>query len=201
LKPSEQGAKGAVVVEVEGDLVRRVEFVPLDRVRFTSLRIDIAGVDDLPGLRNALLSGLDLLQRENQGRALLVRAILEGRGPVHRDLGHPDAADDLLRDLRREVERDCTTTWWEGIRDETRGEIDRDILRRREDLSAELIRRAEGLSSDPQRLSGFIQGCLGVSRRGALQRWLRDVVLPSDRELLDQAEDLALEFLSGEDRG
>ena len=44
------------------------------------------------------------MKAENQGRPLIVRAELTGRGGMHATLKRPDFLDGLLRDLREEAE-------------------------------------------------------------------------------------------------
>jgi DNA repair exonuclease SbcCD nuclease subunit len=201
LKSTEQGPKGAVVVEAEGAHVRAVEFVPLDRVRFVPLSLDIAEIDDLPALKGRLMAELDRLRQEHEGRAVLVRAHIRGRGPVHGDLRRPNALDDLLRELRGETEGESLSAWWESLRDETRSQIDRERIRERGDLSAELIRCAERIANHPESLADFLRQHVGTSKRGVFARWFGEVEPVSDRELVEQAEALALDYLAGEDDG
>src|SRR5207248_3006435 len=96
-KSNEVGPHGAVLVEAAGSVVERVDFIELDRVRFTHAEVDIAGEADLNSLRKTILTHADSV-----GRDLLLTVDLTGRGPLHRDLRRPGAVDDLLRDVRDE---------------------------------------------------------------------------------------------------
>lgn len=145
MKPSERGAKGACVVHVESGRVREVEHVPVDRVRFALLELDAAGSSDLGRLRAALCAAAEDARAGADGRALVVRAVVRGRGPVHADLGCGGGVDGLLLDLRDEFEGERPFLWWESVRDATRPDLDLDGLRGRGDFSAAVVERADAV--------------------------------------------------------
>jgi len=62
-KPGELGAKGAVVVEVEGQRVTGVEPVFVDRVRFLAPEVDAARCSDIADLERALWSAAEAARR------------------------------------------------------------------------------------------------------------------------------------------
>ena len=154
-KPAELGAKGVMLVEVEGRDVRSIEFLPTESVRFLVLEVDLSDLpsgSDLAALRGELVCRAQSLREENPGSALLVRAILRGRGPQHADLNMPGARDELLRDLRDTFAGTDPPFWWEDLRDRTSAEIDLDVVRARDDFASSLLARAVRLSADPEAL-------------------------------------------------
>ncbi|MBC7292999.1 MAG: DNA repair exonuclease, partial [Thermoleophilia bacterium] len=158
-KPAEMGPKGAMVVECEDTTVLRVEHVPTDSVRFVELRLDVgtlAEQSDLAGLQEALLAQAAQLRRDNEGRALIVRALLEGKGPVHHDLVRPGAISELLRDLRDAFVGENPPLWWESLQDHTRPEIDLDVIRARDDFFAALLAHWEALARDADQRAGLV---------------------------------------------
>lgn len=198
-KPSERGEKGACVVHVEGAEVRAVEFVALDRVRFVAFDVDIAGVADLGALRARLAAEVDALTVAGDGRDLLVRCTLRGRGPVHADLRCHGGVGELLRDLRDEIgESDGPAVWWENIHDVTRPEIDLEAVRGRGDFAAELLARAEALVADEVELERCVQTALRGAAPAGVHRHLASVDLSEAREVIEEALVLALDLLEEE---
>ncbi len=204
-KPSECGEKGAVVVEVVDDQISAVRFAPLDRLRFQQLPLDISPLEDLEALRQALLHQAQELRASHGERGLLVRAILTGRGPLHADLRRPQAIDDLLAELRESCAAAEPFLWWESCRDRTGATIDKRTLRERDDFAGELARAAATLGEDAAALETFVAGhCAAL---GEIQVPLELNNRAPDgggepeqlRAWLEQAEDLALDLLAGEE--
>jgi DNA repair exonuclease SbcCD nuclease subunit len=151
-KPAELGAKGAVLVEVDGGSVRSLEFVPTDSVRFLTVDLDLSELGetaDLSAVRAELARRVLLLRETHDGLTLLVRAIVRGRSPLHDDLGAAGRRDDLLRDLRESFNGVEPPLWWEDLKDRTAAEIDFEVVRARDDFTSSLLVRAEGLARDP----------------------------------------------------
>ena len=197
-KPSELGEKGALVVEVNGRRVRDVRFVTCDRVRFATIEADIAALDDLAGLRDALLAGLADLQAQHAKRDLLVRGHIGGRGRLHDGLRRPDALPALLDELRDACRSETPFVWWDALSDETRSLIDREAIARRGDLSADLLRRAGALAADPAARQDFLDAALADGPGRDLPPELREVDDAQASALLAEAEDVALDRLEGD---
>lgn len=146
-KPSELGPKGASVVHVTGGVVEAVEAVACDQVRFSLLELEIDGVEDLTGLCDALVSrAVDQLSQA-EGRSIVVRAWLSGRGSVHRDLARPGALDELVATLRGEFPAHDPFCWWDRVVDDSAPEIDLAELATGGDLSADLLTTAEEMKA------------------------------------------------------
>ncbi len=199
-KPAESGAKGALVVEVGGSGVREARFVATDSVRFAQSELDIAGLDDLVALRAALLERADALRGEHEGRGLLVRTRLQGRGPVHNALRAPRATADLLEELRDEWRGASPFLWVESLKDETQSPLDRDEIRRRGDFSAELLALADALRDDGERREVLLDELCEPLGRGRAGRWVQPLA-GGDAAigLLRRAEARALDLLEREE--
>jgi DNA repair protein SbcD/Mre11 len=197
-KPSECGAKGAVVVEVDGSLVTRVEFEALDRVRFVAPGFDVSGIQELPALRPVLLQRLEQLRKEHEGRGLLVRAALRGRGGVHRDLARPGALEALLEDLRTECRDLAPFVWWESLQDATRPRIDVEEVRKRGDFLSELVRVAESLGADAEERARFTAEAVAALPLARLNDKIPEPGADTLTDELDRAMLLALELLEEE---
>ncbi len=197
-RPGEAGPKGALVVEAEDSTVVGADFVPLDRVRFVPLDLDVSTVTDLPALRQALADRVAEARLQHEGRGLLLRARLVGRGEVHGDLQRMDVVEDLLRELRREAHGAQPFVWWDALVDQTAPSLDLDAIRQRNDFSAELLRLSDGLRQAPADLRCLIEDGDEPLKRVGLPQVLDALEEDADLGLLAEAEQLALELLEDE---
>lgn len=206
-KPSETGAKGALVVGVEDSRVTEPRFVALDAARFVTCPIDLSAVADLPQAQARLVEALVGLRDKHAGRDLLVRVVLEGRSNVAAELRRQNALGDVLTEARTEFAQVRPFLWVESIVDRSRSVTDLEALRRREDFSGELVRRAEEMLADPAALDGFIidqarmlePGTLGSTLRRLRERDDAGLFAEDDGELLSEALELAIDLLGADD--
>lgn len=110
-KPSERGSKGASIVHVRDGRIVEVEHVALDRARFDEVTVEVSADDDLPAVHRALADGARAAATAAEGRILVLRGAVTGRGSVHTDLVRPDAVDELLQQLTDEAPTDPPTAW------------------------------------------------------------------------------------------
>ncbi len=201
-KPSETGAKGAYLVEfdTDGGGILPPTFHPLDRVRFIALHYDIAACPDLPALHAGLLDALTRLRDEHDGRGLLVRIVLEGRGAVAADLRRPEALHEIGSELRQGF-ADCRPFLWvEVLRDRAAPTLDLPALRARAEFSAEVLDLAEGLEAEPEALTAFIAERSTQLATGQVGRQVRDLPRDADAEILAEALARVLDRLEAGDQ-
>ncbi len=197
-KASETGAKGAVVVEVADDRVVDLAFRPLDVVRFENLTCDIADIPDLPGLREALAAQAGDAVAAADGRELILRATLTGRGPVHQELRRgSDALDALIEELHAGADGRAQVHW-DRLIDRTAPAIDKDAIRRRGDFSSELLARAERLAGDRDVLADYVQTHAWPNDR-RLRGLVSEAAPEAAEDLLAAAVDEALDRLEPEE--
>jgi DNA repair protein SbcD/Mre11 len=110
-KPSERGAKGASVVTVRGGRISEVEHVSLDRARFEEVAVEVGPDDDLGSVVRRLAEGAHGAAAAAEGRLLVLRGLLTGRGAVHHDLVRAGVVDDLLEALGDEAPADPPCAW------------------------------------------------------------------------------------------
>ena len=198
-KPSEQGAKGAYVVDVDDGRVSKLAFRPLDVVRFEQLSLDVAGIADPGQVQDALQTAAADAADAADGRDLILRAELTGRGPVHRQLRQGEGMEDLLASLQDAGPgAGGAQVWWDRLIDRTAPPLDKDAIRRRGDFSAELLSRAEALMADPDRLDAFLADHARPSDR-RLKGLVADSDAETDRAALAAALDEALDRLEPEE--
>lgn len=179
-KPSEQGPKGALLVEVDGASVRP-RFLELAPVRFQEVRVDASRCSDLGEVIDALQAAADAVV--DPERTVVVRGHLVGATAAWNDLFNQDA-DELLQSLRD----GCRTgVVWAALDLAIRPEIALDDLLARTDLLGELARTW----ADARQRSDEL-------RRILVHPALRDVRW-SDEDLgllCDEAADLASSMLT-----
>ena len=181
-KPSEQGPKGALLVDVDQKRAT-TRFVALDTVRFEQVDVAIDGLG-LDGLEQALVDAAHRCQHEADGRPLVVRGRLTGRGDLHDDLAPMDRRAELLARLRDLERHSDPFVWWDDLDWRTGPAIDIADRAAGDDFVADLLREVE--QSRPK--DDWIPG-LGVEYRS----WLGESVPQfDDPELWDDAVTTAL---------
>lgn len=207
-KPSEQGAKGAVVVTVhDAGRIEEPEFVALDVLRFVAPTASIEAVADLGAAADVLSQQADELRSDHPHRALVIRAVLEGRGPLHTMLADPRSREDLLDSLRAEWSGRSPLVWWDRIVDHTGTLVDISQLTTRDDFVGNALRAIATntnapANTDTQANTGDT-GDAGdeilaplahlTPRTERLGVALPD---PSDADLLDRARSMVAELLT-----
>ncbi|MGI8643461.1 MAG: metallophosphoesterase family protein [Thermomicrobiales bacterium] len=172
-KPSEQGAKGALLVTVDGQTISEPEFLPLDRARFVELTLAIDDLPDVASLEGRLSSAARSHQAENPDRGLLLRATITGRGALHSDLGQPERVAGLLSELRAWSEAEQPFLWWDRLQVRTQPDLDRDVIRRRGDFTSDLLALIDNLRADPDALSVFAAEQLPELQRAPISQICR----------------------------
>ncbi|MCL1598881.1 MAG: DNA repair exonuclease [Actinomycetia bacterium] len=195
-KPSEMGAKGAYVVEVDGTSIAEPEFVALDKIRFEEMELDVSGMD-LAEVEGELLKKADQALAGADGRSLLVRCSLKGSGDIHDDLVRKGAIEELLTELREESTSQTPFLWWESLKNRTTRAIDIDAIRERGDFSAELLALADELAAESEDEDSFVDHVVGRLPITKLERLGVDLPSPEDPALFDDAVSLAIEMLEG----
>jgi len=111
----ETGAKGAVLVDLADPSRPRVDFHPLDVLRWESLRIDASDVKDI----DTVLSLIDQHQRAvrtaHLGLPLILRVDITARSPLLALIRADEGFEDLVRDV-------CTGVLVEKVRVHSAGE-------------------------------------------------------------------------------
>jgi exonuclease SbcD len=208
--PGELGARGCHLVDVDGAGQVEARFVAADVVRWQPLDVPITGLADDEALRAACRLAIDEAIERSDGRSLVIRLRLTGRGPLHAHLVRTGYIADLRLLLNEERGTVPPLAWVESIRDATRSEIDVEVRRDAPDFVGDFLRtvataRRSGRTTDPEEherwqaiLRESIHALFAAAPRG--RRYLRDVA-PSDEDLtgrlLDRAEELGLDLLVG----
>ncbi len=153
-KPGERGPHGAVVVEFDGDQVLGHRRVELDRVRFEAIEVAIDELEDEADLERVLRRRADEVVRSADGRLVLLRVILTGRGVLHGLL----IGDDYLQELRTALDdQESDELVWERIVSTAGPAIDLDELRASNAFVAEVLAGFDALAADPTALQALLE--------------------------------------------
>lgn len=195
----EGGARGFYVVDASAGGGASLEFVATDLWRFAAVSLDLADrrLRSVAELADALAAAALRELAHSDGRGLLLRAAVGGRGPLHADLARPGVLAQLTRQLRDEAREDGLRLWWDEISDETRAPLDRAVLAAREDFVGDLLRQSDAWAAEPgavvrpvlERLAAF-RGLGLLLRDGGIEGLLADA--PA---IVSEAEALALDRL------
>lgn len=199
-RATERGPKGALVVEVDdAGAIAEPEFVALDRIRFEHAEHSIDGVADLVTLRDRLVDLGHRRLAEADGRSVLLRVELIGRGPIHGDLHRPGAVAELVESLRGEQHSAAPFLWWDRLVLSTLPVQDLDELLGRNDFVADLVDEAAQLLGDDDARAERVQGW-DDELPSDLVHLLGDALpRPDDPERWRDAEELAVDLVSSDD--
>ncbi|MEY4225588.1 MAG: hypothetical protein RL190_345 [Actinomycetota bacterium] len=151
-KPSERGPHGAVVVEFEGERVLGLRHVALDRVRFEEVELTIDGLEGEQDLTRALEGLAAEAVRAADGRLVILRARLSGRGELHRLVSAAGELESLRRGLDEAAGPDLV---WERIRAATGPAVDLDGVRAGQGLPSAALAAFDALADDPAELAAL----------------------------------------------
>ena len=194
--PNEAGARGVYLVEVDADGNVSLDFRPTDTVRWEQARVDISALETEQDLLNKIDDAMQSLLDSAEGRSVVARVTLTGRGELNRFLRQPNAVDDLLEGVNDQWAGRLPFVWCERIEDETAVPIDRDTLRAGEDFLAEVLRTADQLKETSAALSDPLADLYEHAR---FRRYLTAFTDEEIAALIDEAENIAVNLLAEED--
>jgi DNA repair exonuclease SbcCD nuclease subunit len=208
--PGELGARGCWLVEVDAAGRVSTSFLATDVARWQPVELSIADLADDEALRDACRTAVEQAMTDAEGRSLVVRVRLTGRGPLHASIVRTGYLRDLRQLLNEERGIVPPLAWVESIRDATRAEIDLEARREAPDFVGDFLRtvaaaRRSGRTTDPEEHERW-QGLLRESVHALFEaaprgrRYLGRVA-PTEETLvgalLDEAETLGLDLLVG----
>ena len=196
-QPNESGARGLYLVEVEDGGGIRLEFRPVDLVRWETLPVDIGGFETEQALLDGLGDKLGNLLDSAKGRSLVVRIQLQGRGELHRSLRQPNAIDHLLEKLNEEWAGRTPFAWCERIEDQSTLPFNREARIHGADFLAEVLRGADQAKEDSELLARLGGGLDDLYEHHRFRRQLSECALGPEQiaELLDEAEAMIVDLL------
>lgn len=145
----ELGPRGCYLVHVAEDRSARMQFVPLDAVRWCSTDLDVSDRGTIDAVDQSLVDHLHESVAAAEGRPVICRVRLTGRTGLFHELQDEAVRRELLDRGRRAGEEVEPFAWLESLEIVCRPEIDLDAQRQRHDLLGEVLRVAEELRQQP----------------------------------------------------
>ena len=153
--PNELGARGVYLVEVDDHGAAQLDFRPMDMVRWETLSLDIGPLDTEQALIDAVNDLAEEALAGSQGRSVVARLELVGRGHLHRDLRNGDSVEAIREQLNNQYDGRGAWLWCEGIRLTTAAPVDREAVLQREDFVGDLVRLSGELRNSDEAVTKF----------------------------------------------
>ena len=199
--PNETGARGVYLVEVDDDGTVNLDFRAVDTVRWERPVLDIAEMETEQDLRDGLHQNMEDALSVANGRSVVLRITLTGRGGMHGALRQPNFIQDLIDDLSREWAQRSPFAWCERIEDETLPPFNREERVKGSDFLAEVLKTSDRAKEDAELLAGLRGGLDDLYQHRRYRRLLAGGA-PDDNDLaalIDEAEAIVVDLLAGED--
>ncbi len=194
---NETGPRGVYLVEVDDRGNSRVEFRPVDLIRWERISIDIGALESEQDLLDALHAKVEEVLESADGRSMVVRVMLTGRGELSRSLRRTDTLRDLQDEINGSWVQRSPFAWCERIENETSAPFDRAARAGGSDFLAEVLQTVDRARSDAELRARLLASLPELFEHGSYRRYLRGAA-PTDADLaalISQAEVLATDLL------
>jgi DNA repair protein SbcD/Mre11 len=156
----EQGPRGCYHVHVDDTGHVTLDFIALDKVRWAEVVVLIEGVETIDALDRLVCEEVDRTADSNEGRNLVCRLRLQGRGALHGELRREGSRSQILERLRERLAGRDPFVWVQWLELDTHPEVDLESRMGREDLLGEVLTLAREYEGDPQALATVYQAAL-----------------------------------------
>jgi DNA repair exonuclease SbcCD nuclease subunit len=203
LQPNEAGARGVYLVEIRGSGNVSLDFRPVDTVRWMQIEVSVERLETEQGLLDLIESMIEQARATAQGRDIVFRMRITGRGSLHYSLRRPDFAGDLQQEINNQWSTQEPFAWCERVEDATKTPLDRERARRAGDFVGDLLRLVDEANRDQGLLDELAAELETLFGHGRARQYLRELA-PSREDLcalLADAETRCLDLLVGEEGG
>jgi len=194
---NEAGPRGCFLVRVtaRGVLDGVPEFVATDRIRWLNGDVDITGMETLDALLVRIEDLMQELAERAEGRSVVTRITLRGRGPLHCALTRPNASRDLLDELHTRGIARNPFLWVEKLVLRTRTDVDLDARRGAADFLGDLLGLIDSIRQSPEEMDALRGDLASLFEHTRARKFL--VSPPDDalRTMLDEAESRCADLL------
>ena len=199
--PNERGPRGVYVVDVDEQGAASSAFVAVDTVRWEYLNIQIDGMHDDSALFSGLEDRVGELLTQSDGRHVVYRIRLQGRGAMHESLSRMGTIDELVTQLNATWASRDPFAFCGGVVDATRSEIDRAALLDGEGFIGDFLALTDEVARDEGLVADLRQELALLYKDERARRYL-EVSLSREDDvpaLVAVAEDVALGLLVDDD--
>ena len=198
---NETGPRGVYLVTItENGSIER-SFRPVDLVRWDEIEISISDHDDSDSLENAVAENIGSALEKAEGRHLVYRVSLTGRGPLHGLVNEHEYTEALITRLNDDWLSQRPFAYCDRVTAATRKDINRDDYSERDDFHGDLLRFFDQARNNGEIITDLREHLKQLYGHPRLGKYLSDH-LPQDSELaslLDGAESICLDLLVSED--
>ncbi len=180
--PNELGSRGVYLVNIDEQGRVNLEFHPTDVIRWERRRLDITELDSEQKVLNSILDMAGSVLKEAEGRSVILRIILDGRGDINSWLRRSDTLDEIMEHLNEECIDASPWLWCERIQLETAPAISHEQIIKREDFVGDLARLTEETIKNPSKLEELRNSLRDLYETPRARRHLQKL-LPIDEEL------------------
>lgn len=193
--PAERGTRGVYLVELD-DGPARLDFRPVDVVRWETVAVAVGAIAGEQALLDAIHAAVEAVQAGADGRDLMYRLVLSGRGELNETVRRTSWATGLQDRLNDEFGAERPFAWCSRVAIETHAALDLEALREAGDFTAEVIDVVERAESDEALQQALTEALAELFSHHAAGKWLEAVPSGKARALLLQdAEERCLQEL------
>ena len=199
--PRETGGRGVYLVEADDYGGISLDFRPVDTVRWANLETSIDGLETEQELLDAIDRTIALAADAGEGRPVVFRLSLTGRGPLNRWVRRPETLDQLLEQINDQHAYASRWLWCERVLLDTGAPVDRQQAALREDFAGDLARLSFSILEDADMTAEMRDLLRPLFVNSNAAAYLRDV-LPDNGEigqLLTSAVEECLAALTDEE--
>ena len=154
---NEQGERGVYLVTAHSAEDTELKFVPTDVVRWVSLALSIEGLESIDELPDKVHEAITTTVSANQGRDLVFRLTLIGRGPLHSELtlAKTDELAEAINDRSKDYAAPPHFAWCERVVSRAVPDFDIEAHKTSEDFTGEVLRVFTELANSPEELANI----------------------------------------------
>lgn len=198
--PNETGPRGVYIAEVADGGNVSLHFRPVDTVRWERLNLDISHIETEQHLLDCLHQQVEDALDGADGRSVVLRVTLSGRGGLYYSLRQPNFIQDLNENLNDAWAVRSPFAWCERIKDETASQFNRQERLDGSDFLAEVLKTTDRVKDDPELLARFRDNLSELYQHHRYRRHLSDHVPREDdlTALIDEAEAIVVDLLAAD---
>ncbi|MEK8126289.1 DNA repair exonuclease [Paenibacillus filicis] len=188
----ETGARGCFVVSVSEQGEAELDFHPLDVRRWETAEVPIDELETEQQVKDALEDAMEAAKAGAQGRPVLLRLTLVGRGPLHGRLRRSGFLPELASMLREASDG----SWLESLADRTGAPVDPVALAEQSGFLGELLRLSGEAGASAEMLEDIgAESFAQLEMNPLLASLLAEITEEERLAWLREAEELAIDLL------
>jgi len=160
----ETGPKGCMLITVDESGRSKLEFKPLNVIRWEILKVDSKGVESGYDLIDRFCKQLEILLDQSDGLPLIVRVLIEGETPAHSEL--LTDYDRWSNEIRAAaLDASGERVWIEKIKIRTTLPPSEQDLQAGDGAIGELVKLFDELASQPELLRGLSDELIDLNKK------------------------------------